>query len=146
MRAAPAFFLLLAGCAGLGDDLKTAGAACPQTPSLTPYITCLNAAEESVWRKDEPADLAAFQDYAAGRLALARDLDGGRLTLPQYRQAADAARIKFSAALTGAATARQQQANAERNRDQVEGFTNMKAQGASGDMGVSDMSGNNMGM
>src|SRR6185437_10159882 len=108
--------LMIAGCASLDSDLKSAQAACPQTSQLVPFIACLNRTETPVWQKDSPSDAPAFQAFAAARMDLAQNLDSGKITTVEYSRDMEAARQKFAQVLAG--NARQRQVAEQRRRDQ----------------------------
>ncbi|HWY63094.1 MAG TPA: hypothetical protein VNW15_14425 [Rhizomicrobium sp.] len=114
LRYLGACTLLLAGCASLDSDLKSAEAKCAPTPSMTPFVTCLNGMDDPVWQKDSPENETAYKDFAAARLSLAENLDSGKITPTQFSQETAEARAKFVALLTQNARARQQEAERQR--------------------------------
>ena len=97
--------LLLAGCASLDADLKTADAQCAAGAAMTAFVTCLNQNEEPVWRKDAPDAVADYQTFAAARMALAADLDSGKITPAQFQAGAAQARTDFQKRLAANANA-----------------------------------------
>jgi hypothetical protein len=117
--------VMLSGCASLDSDLKSAEAKCPPTPAMTPFITCLNTAEALVWEKDSPGDAPAFKDFAAARLGLAQNLDGGKITPAQFTQGTADARAKLATAIVRNEKSRQQEAMREQTQDQVQNLEKM---------------------
>jgi hypothetical protein len=112
--------LMLAGCASLDSDLTAADARCTQGSAMTAFVTCLNQAEEPVWQKEAPASLAGYRSFAAARMALAADLDSGKITAAEFKDGAAAARAKFSTALAQNARAAQEQAQAQAAQDALQ--------------------------
>jgi len=112
--------LILAGCASLDSDLQSADGKCTQGATMTVFVTCLNSAEEPVWQKDAPDNLPGYRTFAAARMALAQDLDNGKITAAQFRDGAAQARAKFSALLAQNAHTQQEQAEAQRAQDAVQ--------------------------
>jgi hypothetical protein len=136
--------LLVAGCASLSSDLQRAEAACAPTQVMTSFVTCLNSADEPVWQKESPSSAAAYRQFAAARLALAGDLDGGKITPAQFVAGTADARAKLVTVVAGDARARRQQIEQARADAMVQDF--QKPMGsAAGDMGMGGMTGNGMG-
>jgi hypothetical protein len=112
--------LILAGCASLDSDLQSADAKCVQTAAMTVFVTCLDTMEEPVWQKDAPDNLPGYRTFAAARMALAQDLDNGKITAAQFRDGAAQARANFSALLAQNARTQQQQAELRRAQDTMQ--------------------------
>jgi hypothetical protein len=111
--------LIVAGCASLGSDLKTAEANCTPTPAMTPFVTCLNSADAPVWQKESLQNVPAYKDFAAARLALAENLDSGKITAAQFSEEAARASAKFAALLAKNARARQLEAERQRTEQEM---------------------------
>jgi len=111
--------LLLAGCASLDSDLKSAEAKCTPGPAMTVFVTCLNNADQAVWRKDSPDNEPAFGDFSAARLSLAEDLDSGKITAAQFSRGTAEARVKFLAVLAQNTRTRQQEAQRQRMEQEM---------------------------
>jgi hypothetical protein len=109
--------LILAGCASLSSDLHSVEAKCVPGAVMTEFVTCLNSAEEPVWQKDAADDLPAYRTFAAARMALAQDLDNGKITATQFQGGLAQARAKFNALLAQNASTRQQQAEQQRMQE-----------------------------
>jgi hypothetical protein len=118
--------LFLTGCASLGDDLKTAEAACSLSAAMLPYVQCLNAADAAVWRRDSPSDLPAYEAFAAARLSLAQDLDRGAVTPAQFRDASAQVRAKFTRDLAANTRRRQDEMNRQNAQDMVDAMGKMQ--------------------
>jgi len=112
--------LILAGCASLDSDLQSADAKCVQAAAMTAFVTCLDSMEDPVWQKDAPDNLPGYRTFAASRIALARDLDNGKITAAQFRDGAAQARAKFSALLAQNARTEQQQADLQRAQNAMQ--------------------------
>jgi hypothetical protein len=110
---------ILAGCASLDSDLQSAEAKCVPTPAMMPFVTCLNSADDPVWQKDSPQNVPAYKAFAAARLGLAENLDGGKITPTQFSQGTAEARAKFTALLIQNARARQQEAERQRTEQEM---------------------------
>ncbi len=133
--------ILLAGCASLDSDLKSADSKCTPGSAMTAFVTCLNGMEEPVWQKDAPDHVADYRRFAAARMSLALDLDSGKISATQFRDGAAAARATFSAHLrTG-----QQQAASQRAEDDMQQMLQHSPPPGADGMGMG-MGMNNMGM
>ena len=122
----PAGMLILAGCASLDSDLKSAQTKCSLTGMMTLYVTCLNDADEAVLRKDAPDDVQGYRTFAAARLDLAKKLDGAKITGAQFQDGVAQARANLAVTLAQDAGKRQQAAQAQRTQDALQ---NMKPLG-----------------
>jgi hypothetical protein len=134
--------LFLTGCASLSSDLAAAEAKCAPATVMTVYVTCLNAMDEPVWQKDSPGDAPAYRDFAAARLSLAQNLDGGKITALQFTHGTAQARAKFAALLIQNARARQDLAARQRTQQELEDMQKSNADMSKPDAGM----GGNMGM
>jgi hypothetical protein len=112
--------LILAGCASLDSDLQSADGKCTQGAAMTVYVRCLDSAEEPIWQKDAPDNLPGYRTFAAARMALAQDLDSGKINAAQFRDGAAQARAKFNAVLAQNAHSQQAQAEAQRAQDALQ--------------------------
>jgi hypothetical protein len=137
---------ILAGCASLSDDLKAAGSKCPQTATVTTFVTCLNDSEEAVFQKDAAENLPDYRAFAAARLSLAQNLDGGKITSAQFADETAKAGAQFAALLVQKARARQQEAAARRAEQDVQDMQGVKPTASTGDMGMGGMGGGMGGM
>ena len=136
--------LILAGCASsLDADLKSAQAKCTATGTMTVFVTCLNDADEQVWRKDSPQDAPGYTAFAAARLDLAKNLDSRKITETQFRDGVDQARVKFLALVAQNAGIRRQQDEQRRMQDMLQNI--QKPVAPNGGMNNSMMD-NEMGM
>lgn len=87
MVAGVAGALALAGCATqLQSDLGKAEEPCHKQdfPQKTALSQCLAQAERPIWAKDAPQTLDIYDQFAAGRAALAKERDAGTLNDKQY--------------------------------------------------------------
>jgi len=146
MRYLPvlAVCVLAASCASLESDLKTADAKCPQVSAMAAFVACLNQNEEPVWRHDAPEAMADYQTFAAARMALAEDLDSGKITPAQFRDGAAAARTRFSALMAESAKSQQNRAQAQRAEDDMQQMMQHTPPAGMDGMGMGGM--NSMGM
>jgi hypothetical protein len=64
--------------------------------------------------------MADYQTFAAARMALAEDLDSGKITPTQFRDGAAAARTRFSALMAESAKSQQSHAQAQRAEDDMQ--------------------------
>lgn len=134
--------LILAGCASLDSDLKSAQAKCTLTGTMTVYVTCLNDADEAVLRKDSPDNAPGYATFAAARLELAKNLDSGKITGAQFQGGVEQARAKLAVLLAQDAARRQQQADAQRAQDALQNMKPLAGMDATGmDNGMMSMRG-----